>query len=294
MKSDPISPPLLLSFPMSLLGGSSRLRVLEPLDTPISSLCESLLMGTYGKPFIIEDGQLRCLHLGITYVQSAMRIDEPDALDLRYTQKMMGFLLFDACPGRIVMLGLGGGSLAKFCYRSLPMAQIDVIEINPHVIALRRHFAIPEDDERFRVIRDDAAAFVARTIGTIDVLLADAFDDHGLAGSLTRTEFLPNVHASLAPAGLLVMNLAGDISRYEELLEASNEVFLGQTVLVRVEDGHNHVLFAFKDRTFEPGWRQLRRRAAEIKAQCGLDFPAFVHKMERASRNRSRTEQAWR
>jgi spermidine synthase len=205
---------------------------------------------------------------------------------------MMGFLLFDSCPGRIVMLGLGGGSLAKFCYRMLPTAEIDVVEINPHVIALRRHFAIPEDDERFRVVCEDAAEFVARTTGTADVVLADAFDDDGLAGSLAQREFLPNVHASLSPAGMLVMNLAGDKSRYVDLIEAADDIFERRTVLVRVEDGHNHVLFAFKDRMFDPGWRQLRRRAEEIRAQCGLDFPAFVHKMERASRNRSRTQSA--
>lgn len=292
MKTDAIAFPPLLSFPMSLLSGSSQLRVMEPLDTPISPLCERLLLGTYDKPFIIEDGQLRCLHLGIAYVQSAMRIDAPDALDLRYTQKMMGFLLFDSCPGRIVMLGLGGGSLAKFCYRLLPTVEIDVVEINPHVIALRRHFAIPEDDARFRVICEDAAEFVARTVGSIDVLLADAFDDHGLAGSLARDAFLSNVHASLAPAGMLVMNLAGDKARYVDLIEEANNIFDHRTVLVRVEDGHNHVLFAFKDRMFDPGWRQLRQRAAEIRAQCGLDLPTFVHKMEQAARNRSRTRSA--
>ena len=49
-----------------------------------------------------------------------MSLDEPDALVTAYTRKMMAFLLFNPAPKRIAMVGLGGGSLAKFCYRNLP------------------------------------------------------------------------------------------------------------------------------------------------------------------------------
>ena len=66
-----------------------------------------------------------------------MDLRDPSALDLEYTQTMMGFLLFLPQPQRIAMIGLGGGSLAKFCHRYLPRTRIQVVEINPHVIALR-------------------------------------------------------------------------------------------------------------------------------------------------------------
>lgn len=280
-------PDTLLSLPAPFLVENGWVRMQEPPDAPVEVLRQQLLDGTYDKPFIVDDDELRYLYLGATFIQSVMRRDQPDALDVRYTQKMMAFLLFNRAPRRIVMLGLGGGSLAKFCYRVLPQADITIIEIDPRVMALRPHFAIPADDDRFRVIRGDAAEFVAGTAeGRIDVLLADAFDDRGLAQSVGRREFLKNAHAALDGSGVLVMNLAGEESRYIGLIEDARDIFDLQTILVPVKDDDNLLLFAFKQRLFEPNWRQLKRRAQELKANLDLDFPAFVQRMERASKER--------
>jgi spermidine synthase len=281
-----MSAPELLSVPNPFLLEHSRLRVLEALDTPVDALYARLLDGTYDKPFIIEDGQLRYLHLGITFIQSVMRIDEPDALDLRYTQKMMAFLLFKRAPKQIVLLGLGGGSLAKFCYRTLPAATITAIEIDPDVIALRSYFAIPADDARFCVVRDDATDFIAHRSDAVDVLLVDAFDAEGLALSLASREFFLRAHSALRESGILVMNLAGEKSRYTDIIDEAREVFDYQMILVPVRDDGNHILFAFKQRLFEPDWKQLKQRAKELKAKYGLDFPAFAQKMEHATRGR--------
>ena len=113
---------------------------------------ERMRDSAFGKPYILEDAQWRYLHFSPAHLQSVMRIDDPDALDLRYTKKMMGFLLFQPRPAHVMLLGLGGGSLAKYCYRHLPKARISVVEIDPHVIALREHFMIPKDDVRFRCL----------------------------------------------------------------------------------------------------------------------------------------------
>ena len=77
-------------------------------------------MGPMTSPSSSTAGAWRFLHFGLDTVQSAMRLDDPDRLSLRYTRKMMAFLLFNRAPERILLLGLGGGSLAKFCYRRLP------------------------------------------------------------------------------------------------------------------------------------------------------------------------------
>lgn len=282
----PVAEPELASFPNPFALAHGRLRALEPADTPVAALHARLLDGSYDKPFIIEDDEHGYLHFGMTFVQSAMRLAAPDALDLRYTQKMMGFLLFKRNPGHIVLLGLGGGSLAKFCYRALPAAAITAVEIDPHVIALRRYFAIPDDDARFRVICGDAAEYLARPGATIDVLLADAFDAEGLARPLASREFFQRAHAALGPSGILVMNLAGEKSRYLDLVDAAGEVFDRQTLLVSVRDDGNHLLYAFKQRLFEPDWKRLMQRAKELQAKHGLDFPAFTQKMEASARGR--------
>ena len=63
-----------------------------------------------------------------------------------------------------------------------------------------------------------------------------------------------------------------------------NGVFDDQVIVISVPDDGNHVLYAFKEHYFEPRWRWLHSFAKELRANYGLDFPAFVQKMERSSK----------
>ena len=133
----------------------------------------------YTRPFVLDDGVSKSLHFTQGELQSRMLTHSPWRLEVDYTRTMMGFLLFNPAPGHIGMIGLGGGSIAKFCHRHLPDGALTVVEINPHVIALRERFQVPPDGPRFRVVQDDGAHFVATTHDRFDVLLIDAFG-HGL------------------------------------------------------------------------------------------------------------------
>ena len=100
-----------------------------------------------------EEHGVRSLHIGSSMVQSAMRLAAPNHLELIYTQCMMGFTLFHPRPKNVLMIGLGGGSLAKFVYHRMPQVQTTVIEINPQIVAMARdHFFVPADDDRLQVM----------------------------------------------------------------------------------------------------------------------------------------------
>ncbi|HEU5282814.1 MAG TPA: hypothetical protein VFU53_03290, partial [Burkholderiales bacterium] len=75
--------------------------------------------GGDGQVQISEQDGVRYLHLGTDTVQSAMRLSHPDELVLSYTRSMLAFLLFAPDPRRIVNIGLGGGSLAKWIHHHL-------------------------------------------------------------------------------------------------------------------------------------------------------------------------------
>ena len=121
---------------------------------------------------------------GSAAVQSSMSLLNPYALEFEYTRLMMGFLLFDHDPAHMLMIGLGGGSLPKFCHRYLPQTSIDVIEIDPGVIALRDAFHVPPDDARFRVIAADGKDYLHDGPAPVDVLLIDAYDGQGMPAAL--------------------------------------------------------------------------------------------------------------
>jgi len=262
--------------------GTQRLFLLEPPTACAGELRCRLLDETYGRPYVVDDGDWRYLHFDQRLVQSAMRLAAPNALEVRYTQKMMSCLLFRPQPRRIVLIGLGGGSLAKFCHVRLPAAQVCVVESNRDVIALRDAFQVPADGPRFEVVEADGAAYLAGAGKGIDLLLVDAFDRHGFADSLATEAFFGQAGAKLAGGGVLAVNLAGDKQRYVGVVATAMQVFDDRCILLPVREDDNRVLLAFNDAAFQPDWRRLRNRARELRARHGLDFPAFLALIERS------------
>ena len=273
--------PAILDIPNPAAPGYELLRLLEPADADRTVLLGRLLSGTYDKPFIAEDGDTRALFFSWAYVQSRMRINEPVALELCYTRKMMCFLLFHRNPRALLMLGLGGGSLAKYCHHYLPQARIAVVESNRDVLAFRNQFAVPHNDSRFRVVEGEAGEFITACRDQYDVVLMDAFDRHGLAPALCRREFYEEVRTRLLPEGILVANLAGLQDERSGHIDTMKLVFGDNMLVLPVEEDDNDIVFAFRDPTFEPRWRWIENQVEAMHRHYGLEFPMFARKLKR-------------
>ena len=120
----------MLELPNPFANEGGVIRLLEPPGGDTEALVDSVLAKRYGRPFVIEDDGARCLYFTRDFIQSEMRLDDPYELAFAYTRKMMAFLLFCPEPRRILMIGLGGGSLVKFCNRRLPSTHVTVVEID--------------------------------------------------------------------------------------------------------------------------------------------------------------------
>jgi spermidine synthase len=226
------------------------------------------------KPFVYESLSSKALHFSISEIQSRMQIKNPDALDLEYTRTMMGFLLFNPQPRNMAMIGLGGGSLAKFCYRYLPKTHIQVVEINPHVIALRDEFRVPANNERFTVVRGDGAKFVRSSTSRFDVLIVDGFDSHGLPSSLSSQRFYEDCFDTLQPDGIMVANLHYGHTHYSAHLERIRRSF-NDTVLV-IDDGEqsNSIVFACQGHAFKQVRPGAMRRPRNLDAAAAEQLMA--------------------
>lgn len=268
----------LLDLPGEILGERGNLRLLESAQCDPWRLCTHILAGRYGKPFIIEDDQTRRLYFNLSAIQSSMRIDDPYALNFAYTRKMMAFLLFVPDPGHVLMVGLGGGSLAKFCHRHLPRARLTVVEVNPDVIALRSEFNIP-DDERLAIIQADAADYLPAAEGDTDVLLLDGFDAKGIAPTFLNRTFYQAARRRLRPAGILVANFVGSRRCWGKHFALLNEVFEGRVHLGRVSADYNYIAFAFADAGYPLDWARLEEQASMLACQFPLDFSAIVNRL---------------
>lgn len=200
------------------------------------------------RPFVADTGGTRALHFAKDEVQSRMDVRDPHALALAYTRMMMGFLLFVPAPATIGMIGLGGGSLVKFCHRHLPHTRLTVVEINPHVIALRETFCVPRDDARLEVCEADGAVFVRETARRFDVLLVDAYDETGLPEPLATQRFFDDCRAALTREGMLVVNLHAAHPHHAVHVDRIRRSFDDAVIVVDDTARDNRIVFADSER----------------------------------------------
>jgi spermidine synthase len=233
-------------------------------------------------PLVVDTNEERQLLFTQNALQSRMRLDDPYALIAPYTRQMMSFLLFDPDPEHVLLVGLGGGSLAKFCYRHLPQARITVVEIDQRVIALRDSFHIPPDDHRFRIVHDDGTRYVAEPGEQVDAILIDAFDEEGVSPSLMTSEFFRGAVCRLTHTGVLIMNLHGDPDRFAAQLDHARIAFENRMLLAPVTGSGNVLLCAFAEDADPPAARQLFLRARHLQSKLRLNFRVYLQRMREA------------
>jgi spermidine synthase len=227
---------------------------------------------------ITEFEGVRSLHLGTSWVQGAMRLARPDAIELEYVQMMMMWMLFVPRPRRIVQLGLGSAALTKFCYQKFPDARVTAAELNPNVIAIcHAYFGLPPNDARLDVREMDALDFVMDPAnhGTVDVLQVDLYDEEARGPVLDTPEFYQACADCLVDGGVMTANVFGDFINYDKNLQAMEQAFDAVVWLPEVHDA-NIVVVAFKQSP-QLDFSDLYERAAEIRRRYNLPAKNWVN-----------------
>jgi spermidine synthase len=223
-----------------------------------------------------DHGDTRYLHLGSEWIQGAMRLDDPYALDLEYVQRMMAWLLFvepqTVARRHAMQLGLGAAALTKFCHKRLRM-KTTAIELNPQVIAAcRLWFKLPKDDSRLSVVLGDAAEVAAHPHwrGQVDALQVDLYDHEAAAPVLDSEAFYRDCRTLLTEDGCMTVNLFGRSSSYERSLQRIRAAFGDEAVWAfkPTREG-NTVVLALREPQ-HPTRARLAERAEAIEARWGL------------------------
>ena len=233
-----------------------------------------------------EENGVRYLHFGSEWVQGAMRLRAPDRLALEYLQRMMAWLLFLEAPRHILHIGVGAGSLIRFCLRRLPATQLTGIESSPRVLAVaHQHFRLPPADPRVRLIVDDGARHVARRAhrGRYGVITVDAFDAAARGPVLDSTAFYASCRGALGEAGILVVNLFGEHPSLARNRARLRQVFDGRVLELTAAGEENAIALAFSGPPLSVDWRALRARAARVSRDYGLPARDWVAKLAAAA-----------
>jgi len=232
---------------------------------------------------VSEERGVRHLHVGGEAIQSAMRLDDPFALELDYTRCMMAFLLFHPQPRRALMIGLGGGSLAKFFHRRIHGLLTHVVEYDDRVIATARAlFHVPADDARLSVEHGDGVEALAPEC--CDLLVVDGFEDEATPAAMVSQAFFDAAWCALEEPGALVVNFMDDDPDFDRNLKRIEHAFGGAVIGFQALRDPNIVVIGLKGAPRGVGWRELRSRAVALERTYGLPFPRYVERLRTMNR----------
>ena len=223
---------------------------------------------------VSEERGVRHLHFGSEFVQGAMRIARPWALELQYTRDLMlPLILRDEPPATVLQVGLGAASITRFLHRWFPATRSTVVELDERVVTTAREFfKLPPESPNLRLVLAEGHEFVAGTRSRFDLIVVDAYDEKGRTGSMDTVEFYAAAHARLTSRGLMSMNLLTRRRGVAATEARMRQVFGEHVIVLPAPEAGNTVAIAGIEPIFAAGPDSLRRAAAALKAHTGLNL----------------------
>ncbi len=216
---------------------------------------------------VTEDSQgLRTLWFDDSGVrQSVVKPGDPDHLELPYARSMMVGLAVHPQPRRVLIVGLGGGTIPGFLHQHYPEATIDVVDIDPEVVRVAQRFFGFRPDEHLRAHVGDGRRFIAEVREPYDMIFLDAYGADSVPYHLITREFLLSVRRAVdAEAGVVLGNIWSRASNrlYDSMVCTYVDVF--DTVRITDVPGAGNKIVIALPRQAAPERDELATRASEL------------------------------
>jgi spermidine synthase len=202
--------------------------------------------------------------------QSVVKVGDLDYLGLPYARSAMIGLAFTEQLNRILVLGVGAGNIPMFLRKHYSNTQIDVIDIDPQIIALAKQYFNLLEDDLLQAHAQDGRAFIENVQKPYDLIFLDAYTAAGIPKHLATQEFLLSLKKALKPSGAIIANMWSNPKvnpLYRSMLRTYQEVF-HEVYTLRVPKAGNKIVIALpklkglslkriSERTQEIGARKL-------------------------------------
>jgi spermidine synthase len=237
---------------------------------------------------VVEQNGVRSLHFGSSATQSCLRIDDPEKLELAYLRAMNSWMLFKEAPEQGLLLGLGGGSLARHLLYHFPDCRLVAVEYRKDVVKVARsHFGLPLDP-RLKVILGDGGDYVRRRAETLQgyfsLLFVDIFDHDGMSPSLSNVAFFDACRVLLKDDGMLAVNLWNtDRDLFESYCDWLNEAFDERVLFLPVNEHDNIIALAFNHGMPVYSLKALRSRAEALEPFYRIEFSSFLRTLVKSN-----------
>ena len=244
---------------------------------------------------VTQEGQRRCLVFNVhrgDRNQTCMNTADPERLVFEYAKMSFAGLLLNPNPRRVLISGLGGGSLPSALTTLFPEAQIDVIEIDQAVVNVAKEFFDFEETDQVSVIVNDARVYVKRAAlleKKYDLVILDAFTGDYIPEHLLTLEFLQEVRSIMTPDGVLVANTFSTSRFYDHESETYQRAF-GEFFNFKLPSSGNRIIIA-RDELLPPRGKMMQtaRNLAPRVRRFGVPLLEYPNRLStRVDWDRSR------
>lgn len=204
--------------------------------------------------------------------QSVVKPGDPAHVELPYARAMPVGLLLAQQRERVLIVGLGGGTIPSFLRHYYPKLKIDVVELDPEVVRAAKKFFGFQEDQNMQAFVQDGRKYIEETKLRYDVIFLDAFGAENVPPPLTTREFLQACRRALTPGGLVVGNIWSRASNplYDSMVRTYEDVF-SSVYILDVPGSGNRILFALPQKqTIQK--TELVRRAREESRRLKFRF----------------------
>ncbi len=204
--------------------------------------------------------------------QTVVKPGDPEHLELPYARVIpLGLALADD-PQRVLVVGLGGGTIPSLFRKHLPELWIDAVEIDPEVVHVAKRYFGFREDAAMRAYVQDGRRFIEQRRNLYDVIFLDAFGTDSIPHSLTTREFLQSVRRALKPGGLVVGNVWNRSSNwlYDSMIVTYQDVF-DSVYVVDIQDAGNKLVIGLTTQR-RLDRQQVRLLAARFSKRLGLRY----------------------
>ena len=234
---------------------------------------------------VSELNGVRSMHIGSETIQSSMNIADPFFLELNYTKAMSLCFVFNKSPKEILVVGLGGGSIAKFFYKHSRKSVINIVELNSQVINVAKAYFKTPQSKRFNIIKGDAIRYLFDYEMEYDILLSDAFDDIGIPENFCTMEYFSLCKSRLSQHGIFMINLWGSDPKTVLYIDRIKSVFDRRVLYAATDNPGNIIVFAFNSLPSELRIASLKLRIKDLEKQFNLNLMVYFKRLIESSSN---------
>jgi len=210
--------------------------------------------------------------------QSKVSVSDPFDLQFPYTKAAFTVPAFlEGKPAKILLIGLGGGSIPRVMAKYYPDAEIDIVEIDEDVITVAKGHFFFQPVSNMNISVMDGRRFLRSTKKKYDLIFLDAYDDMSIPFHLTTREFFELVKDRLKETGIVASNIWGPNTDKFFLSEVRTyqEVF-PNVYMIDAVPSNNYILIA-SSHAMIMSKTILQERTTSLQEDLGFDFPLSTY-----------------